>query len=265
MHNRKVLSIHILRYFLLCLAFILSFTLTREASGQIVNVETMKLHADSSGWYGNLDLSATLTQNTRKLWSFDFNFNVLRIVKRNMYLLMGDLRFDKAQDVSLVNKGYQHFRYNYRLVRDKLWFLELFQQVQFDAIRQIERRFLLGAGIRDKLISNDKVFLNLGASIMYENEKFEGELGNINNPRLNLYGNIQIHIMKTAFFTTIFYYQPQLTKFSTFRISSNTNLTIGISKHFAFKIKFNLNYDNGLLPDVPKLVYDLANGISYNF
>lgn len=237
----------------------------QEAPGQIVNVETMRLHADSSGWYGNLDLSATLTQNTRKLWSFGFNFNVLRINHRNMYLFLGDLKFDKAQDVSLVNKGYQHFRYNYRLVKDKLWFLELFEQIQFDAIRQIDRRFLLGAGIRNKLISTEKLFLNLGTSFMFEEEKLLGEESDLDSPRLNLYGNIQVHFLKTAFFATIFYYQPKITKFSTYRWSSNSKLTIELSKHFAFKIEFEVNYDNGLQENVPELVYDFKNGLSYKF
>lgn len=182
-----------------------------------------------------------------------------------MFLLMGDLRFDKAQDVDLVNKGYQHFRYNYRLIKDKLWFLEAFEQVQFDAIRQIDQRFLLGLGVRDKLISTEKVFLNLGSSFMFEEEKLNGEEKNINSPRLNFYGNIQWHIFNNIYFATIFYYQPQLTDFSIFRLSSNSKLTINLSQHFAFKVVFELNYDNGLQPDIPELVYEFKNALSYKF
>jgi putative salt-induced outer membrane protein YdiY len=248
-------------FFFLLVCALLSF----PAKGQIINVETMRLHADSSGWYGNLDISANLTKNTRKLWSFGSKINILKILDRHMFLLMGDLRFDKAQDVDLVNKGYQHFRYNYRLIKDKLWFLEAFEQIQFDAIRQIDRRFLLGLGVRNKLVSTEKVFLNLGTSFMFEEEKLKGEDRTLDSPRLNFYGNIQWHILKNTYFTTIFYYQPQLTNFSTFRLSSNSKLTIELSQHFAFKVVFELNYDNALQEDIPKLVYEFKNALSYKF
>jgi putative salt-induced outer membrane protein YdiY len=151
------------------------------------------------------------------------------------------------------------------LVKDKFWFLEAFEQIQFDAIRQIDKRFLLGLGIRHKLVSTELTLLNLGASMMYENEKFKDEPQTINDPRFNFYGNVKIQFLKNASVGTIFYYQPQSTKFSTFRLSSITILTISLSKHFAFKAKFDLNYDNGLLPDVPKLVYEFKNALAYKF
>jgi len=149
------------------------FLIAWPAQAQIINVETKRLRADSTGWYGNLDLTANLIKNTRQLWSFGTNFNILHIKDRHTFLFIADLKFDKAENVDLINNGYQHFRYNYKLIKDKRWYLEIFEQTQFDAIRQIDKRFLLGAGVRNKIVSTDKLFMNLGISFMYEEESLK--------------------------------------------------------------------------------------------
>ncbi len=258
-------SNHLLRVFSGLFILLFIFLLAWPSHAQIVNVETKRLRADTTGWYGNLDLTANFVKNTRELWSFGTNFNILHIKTRHAFLFIADLKFDKAADVDLINKGYQHFRYNYKLIKDKRWFLELFEQVQFDAIRQIDKRFLFGAGLRNRLAQTEKLFINLGLSFMYEEEKLKGEDNLIDEPRLNCYGNIQWHITKNAFFSSTFYYQPRMKDFSYYRLASNSKITIEFSNHFAFKIEFEINYDNSLQADIPELVYSLKNGLSYKF
>lgn len=103
---------HLFRAFSGLFIVIFIVLLAYPTQAQIVNVETKRLRADTTGWYGNLDLTANLIKNTRQLWSFGTNFNILRIRSRHTFLLIADLKFDKAENVDLINKGYQHFRYN---------------------------------------------------------------------------------------------------------------------------------------------------------
>lgn len=100
---------------------------------------------------------------------------------------------------------------------------------------------------------------------MYEEEKLKGEDKIIDEPRLNTYGNIQWHFLKNAFFSSTFYYQPRIKDFSIYRLASNSKITIELTNHFAFKIEYEINFDNSLQDNIPELVYSLKNGLSYKF
>ncbi len=251
------------RYFFSFLFFV-AYNLI--AYSQVVNIERKRLDADSTGVYGNIKASLSLIQNTKRIWNSAFNFNVLRIKDKHQWYFIGNIKFQKAEETDLVNKGYEHIRYNYKLVKNGRAYLEMFEQLQFDAVRKIDKRFLTGGGVRFSPLMKQKARINIGAGAMYEYEIFKDASVPYNWLRINSYVSFQSKIFKNLFFYTTTYYQPLPTDFSSnYRIFNNTGVSVAISSKFSFFSDFEIIYDTFLPLDIPETVYYLKNGLSYKF
>ncbi len=235
------------------------------AQSQVVNIERKRLDADRSGVYGNIKASLSLVQNTKRIWNTAFDFNVLRIKDRHQWYFIGNVKLQKAEKTDLVNKGYEHIRYNFRLTPNDRWYAEVFEQLQFDAIRKIDKRFLSGGGVRFSPLLKQKVRVNVGLGGMYEYEIFKGDTASYNWVRGNSYLSFQAKLFGDLFFYTTTYYQPLFAETKNYRIFNNTGVSLAIRSGFSFFSDFEIIYDTFLPVDVPATVYFLKNGLIYKF
>jgi hypothetical protein len=224
------------------------------------------LDADSSGTYGNIKASLSLVQNTRRLWNTAFDFNVLTIKDKHQWYFIGKIKFQKAEETDLINKGYEHIRYNYKLSNNERLFLEGFEQLQFDAVRKIDKRFLTGGGLRYSPLIKKKIRINIGLGGMYEYEMFKDTTAAYNWFRITSYVSFQARFARNVYFYTTTYYQPLPSDWNgNYRIFNNSGLSVAISSKFSFFSDFEIIYDTFLPLDIPKTVYFLKNGLSYKF
>lgn len=244
----------------------LLFFLSLTSFSQVVNVETLRKTSDSAKWTGSASLDFSLIKNKSTIFRIANKVHVQYNDHINLWLFVNDLKFEKIEDNSLVNRGTQHLRYNRKVSERLKW--EVFAQAQYDAISQIDFRGLVGTGPRFKLSKSDNYRFYLGTLIMYEYEKASGVISDRthNDVRGSAYLSFSIYPSETISIISTSYYQPKLDAFSDYRFSSNTSLLFIIFKNLAFKTNFNYFYDAfPVSSDIPKTQFELTNGLLYSF
>lgn len=248
--RRKILS-----FIALCFCFILN--------AQVINVESKRFLNDTNGWVGKVDFNFQLTQNTQQIVSLGNNVHIQYQHNRHRFLILNDLNFVKAGNTDFVNAGFQHFRYNYKIVDRVTW--EMFTQVQYNKILKLDLRFLSGTGPRFKLVKNKNVRLYFASLYMYEYEEITDESKASLNHRLSSYITFSISLGKNADLTSTTFYQPNFANFGDYRIANDSAFELIINKRLSFKTGFNLLYDTKQPAGIPELVYSLRNGLSFKF
>ena len=233
-----------------------------QGTAQILNIESYRIHTDTTGWAGKIGLDFSMIKNTKSLMLIGNTTHVQYKTKKNLFLLLGKYNLLVSDDDNLIDKSILHFRHNYYFTKRTIG--EWFVQGQHNAVSKIDFRGLLGAGMRFKLSKNDKFRYYLGTTMMYEHEKttlgITGDLWRWSN-----YFSFTLIPVKTMSFVSTTYYQPALSAFDDYRIASQNVFTFLLSKHLNFKTTFNYNFDSSPVEDVPETQYNLSSGIVYIF
>ncbi|MBO3098460.1 DUF481 domain-containing protein [Gelidibacter pelagius] len=245
-----------------CLLFLLVYSYSQA---QVINVETLRKKTDSAKWTGSVSLDASLIKNKNNIFKIATKADLQYNNKKELWLFINDLKFEKAAGESFVNKGTQHLRYNYTIT-EKIK-MEGFAQAQYDAISEIDFRGLIGAGPRFKLSTNDDYRFYLGTLIMYEYEKAsEIATNRINKDiRGSAYLSFSLYPTETLGIISTSYFQPRVDKLKDYRLSSTTSVLFKIWEDLAFKTTFIYNFDAYPVVTIPKSQYELTNGLLYTF
>jgi len=234
-------------------------------NAQIVNVESLRKVADTSGWSGFVSLDLSLIKNRRDIFKIANRTHVQYSAGKHLLLFINDLNIQQLDDEKFVNRGIQHLRYNYKFHPRIAW--EAFVQTQFDPVSNINIRALAGTGTRFKVLPSKKHRFYLGTLLMYEYEETEEmEMEVINSDirgsmyvSVNLYPSDNISIISTS------YYQPRVDAIRDYRISNETSIVFTIFKDLRFKSTFTLLFDSFPAMDIPDTQYEWTNGLAYTF
>ncbi len=247
------------------ITLILFLLMCGYSQAQVINVETLRKKTDSAKWTGSVSLDASLIQNKNNIFKIATKADVQYNNKKELWLFVNDLKFEKAAGESFVNKGTQHLRYNYKITETIK--MEAFAQAQYDAISEIDFRGLIGLGPRFKLTSNKDYRFYLGTLVMYEYEKASDIAENRIHKdfRASTYLSFSIYPTETIGIISTSYYQPRLNALNDFRLSSTTSVLFRILENLAFKTTFTYNFDAYPVVTIPKSQYELTNGLLFTF
>ncbi|MFW5725648.1 MAG: DUF481 domain-containing protein [Bacteroidota bacterium] len=248
-------------HFIILIVLITS-SLTLHA--QLVNVEKRRKEA-KSGFQGHIDLNLALTQNTRQIFETGTTAHVQYHHDRHTILILNNINFMRVEGDDLINHGFQHLRYNYTLGKG-FTTAEIFTQHQYNSIRLLKQRFLLGAGPRFRIYENETLGLYIAPLVMFEQEKLnDKERTHTNKFKGDLYISATYTIDERIDFSHTTYYQPDIARLNEFRVSSDTSLELKYNESFSFIVTYSLAFDSHPPQDIPRLFYTLRNGIKYNF
>ncbi|MDF1546505.1 MAG: DUF481 domain-containing protein [Bacteroidales bacterium] len=249
-------------YSVAVLAFIL---LNSNSFAQVVNVEK-KRKGKEEGFTGIAGLGIYLIDNGKNIFQFKNNIDLQYHKKAHTIILLNDLNLMTLDDDNLVNSGFQHIRYNYTLKDSSFFTIEAFGQHQYNSIKLLKKRFLLGAGPRIRILNSDKVSCFIGAIGMYEYELRSDSLKTIQElARLSSYISFSWELLKNLNFNNITYYQPAFQNPDNYRIASESALNLKINQSLSFKIALQATYDSQPPEDVQKLFYSWQNMLTYEF
>jgi putative salt-induced outer membrane protein YdiY len=250
---------------------LLMLVLNLSAAAQIVNIESQRLDTKKEGITGNIDLSYNFTMNTVQLLQLGDRARIGYNKGRHHWLLLTDHSFIKTKDVSIVNLGFEHVRYNYTLnplfpdLKDSGRIsLEVFEQAQFNKIQKINLRFLLGGGIRFHILDRLHYQLNMGTGLMAEYEEmidYGISRDLLSNNYISFDGQFSEHIGMN----TIFYFQPKLIDFGNYRVSTETQIRFKINQHLTYRVIYSLTHDSRDIEEVRKTNYTFRNALSFTF
>lgn len=232
---------------------------------QLVNVEKSRKEA-KPGFQGHVDMNLALNQNTRRIFETGTSAHIQYHRNRHTVLILNNLNFMRVEEDDLINNGFQHLRYNYTLGQGFVT-IEALTQHQYNSIRLLQRRFLVGGGPRFRMLETDYLGVYLAPLVILEDEKFnDAAKTRTEKFKGNFILAVTYDLDERINFSHTTYYQPHFAAFSEFRLSSDSGLEFLFwEKKFSFIVTFSLAYDSHPLEDIPNMFYTLRNGIKYSF
>ncbi len=230
---------------------------------QIVNIEDKRRSiTDSIGWYERADLNFNWIKNTQAIVNLSGSFQLEFQHHNRRVLSITNMQFVKAGQTSFVNQGFQHLRYN---INYSSWYThEFFGQLQYNENLQIKLRGLLGSGGRFRLTGSSKQSAYLGLAYMFEYDEEAGEAIR-HDHRMSSYLSLRLQLAPNTVLASTSYFQPLLSDFKDFRLSSNTTLIVKINAKISFTNSLALLYDSRAPADVPAFSHNMRSGIRYEF
>lgn len=247
-----------------CIVFI--FFIVGNTYSQVVDIESQRILNKEKGVYGFINFNVNYTQNTQTIWQVSNTSKLLLQFKRQSVLLFGDfglVRSSNAQD--LINRGFGHIRYNYKITQNNRLTFEAFEQIQYNRIQKIDQRNLVGTGLRWRVLKTDTIDFFVGSSIMYEYEVVSNEAIPNQDARLSAYISFDLPIGNTVTINNIGYFQPLANQFSDMRISSQTTIKFNINKYLTFRVLFNYLLDTNPPQGIPNQIINIENGLELKF
>lgn len=265
------------------LAFLASLFIAHAAVAQ-VNTEAMLSDGRSDPWsvYANFSLALTRgnTQSTRATlggggrWLTLFDDPTLPTGGepwfRDRVMVSGSWALEHANDARVDHIAFIHGRWT------RMWLPhvghEIFAQANFAEFQRLNRRLLLGGGVRAIVFNDAFAQFWFGSGLFAEEEDFD--LTDVENPhnypnnRLNArwstYVTLKVNAVdqKITLINTL-YVQPTLANFGDIRVLYEGRLTARIYKSLAFSFNANVNYDSTPVPGVQKTDIRFGGAIQF--
>jgi hypothetical protein len=216
----------------------------------------------TEGFKGNIEVGFTFIQNINDIFQSNNSANLHYIKKKHHVLSMTNSNLSVVNSNRLVNDGFQHFRYIYKL--NDVFTPEAFTQLQHNQVLRIKARWLNGFGGRLALVEQDSVRLYFAALYMYE---IEHELTGFKNHhhRFSNYISFGLPIGKQISLDFIGYYQPDINNPKDFRVSTQIQLDMRITEKFGFRMSGSWFYDSYPPEGIRNAFFNFRNSFRYTF
>jgi DNA polymerase III psi subunit len=247
----------------LLISFFLIFTITSDVFAQIINIEEKRFRTvDSVHWYGDIDLSMSLVQQQKQLFTTRAAAQIEYKARKHLWLSLTDYALVNSGNNAFENAAFQHLRYNYKFLPKTA--MEVYGQVQNNKLQHIDLRLIGGLGLRQKIFQhkNNKTRVYLGVSVLLENNVFKDKTEKIFLRNSN-YLSITFVPNGVVKFNTTTYYQPAFGYTNLARFNTQNNLSFNINKHLAFRVLANFAYDPTVPDGIINWTYSLQNGIKW--
>jgi hypothetical protein len=176
--------------------------------------------------------------------------------------MLNSYTFVEAEGSGVVNEGFTHLRYNHDVSRS--FALEALAQSQYNREQQLERRYLLGSGIRVRLTVQKPMALAVGLTAMYEYEKLEtGE--SVSNVRNSNYIAARVQLNKTMTLSNTVYVQPSFDDPDDLRVLDDLHVSFSIAKWLVMTTGVEYQYDSRPPGGVKEYDFSLKNGLAVRF
>lgn len=252
------------RLFLLSL---LTAYLLHDCSAQILNIERKRLETYDSGrvWLGNVSVGFDLQQKQTRVATWQGMLNLAHITPKNKLMFVADYENVNGEGEDLIRSGYLHTRLNLNWQKKRTY--ELFTQVQFDQVRGINKRFLVGGTIRFQPLNyaHKHTTMAIAPGVMYEYEDwtFKKQDSITSIPKISSYIHLHTNFIKNIELNVIAYYQARFDFVHQPRVSMDIALNYKLNKYFAVGTQFSMLYDSAPVMPIDKWVYTWNNMITF--
>ncbi|MEH6778685.1 DUF481 domain-containing protein [Maribacter arcticus] len=243
--------------------FFIFQTISQNAYGQLVNIESKRMQKDSTRFALKSDVLANYTDNNGD-YIFQIGSNITTQLKskdlKKIYFFIGNYNLIRSQDQDFQNSWFFHFRYNQKI--SELFRLEAFIQNQNNKLLTITSRNLIGAGIRLKMISTETTKAYFGNAYMYEIEKIDVTNELFYNHRNSSYLSINQSFKKTRLdLTGTVYFQPLYQQIANHRILCQLKAELPITEVISLSALYNYFYSSFS----PTAQNDRSSNLSFGF
>lgn|GEM_PF-3938773 len=252
-----------IRRSLVSIYLIILFSLP-ASHAQILNIEKVDTVTAGNTWFGRFSFSGNVTKKQDALVELRNTSYV--VYKNNEFksLLINRLDFLTDDGNDVLSQGFIHARLTYWNTQPIA--AEAFIQVQYDAVRGLERRDLVGLVGRFQLFEGHGFHLSTTAGGMLEHESWQ-----VNNVRLKQ------DLLKTSFslqtgytlnsfsFAATGYYQAPFDNILKPRAILDAVAEVDITDSWAVGFSYSMLYDFSPVLNIEALNYDSGVELTYSF
>lgn len=229
-----------------------------------VDTEAMRKSSLEEGWKTTLSLNALAQQGNTEVLFFDTKLRFdYRAAKLHIFFC-ASLQYGDESEERFVNEGFMHLRWVRSL--DSRFAVEVFFQNEFDDTILLEKRRLLGGGLRTLILEANKIILHMGNGFMIEHEDYT-DSAEENKKLLRstnyLTGEWWLDDRIQIYMTT--YVQPNVESISDYRILLSNGLEVKLTELLYVNIKLGYRYDSEPLENIKNYDIEMLNGLSLSF
>ena len=236
---------------------------------QVLNVESFRSRTEPDttvAWSGETAFDVSIRQANNRIFRLGNQTNASYFTGTDRYLFLTNVELINVDGSSVISNGHFHLRVSFR-DQEKIS-PELFAQLQYDENRGLKQRVLNGAGIRYTFLDREYIRGSFVTGLMFEYEKWGlGDDEEVENNFLKSTSSLVVRgqLNPQTQLLVIGYYQARPDKFFSPRVTSENQLNMRISDRLTYRVNFTLTYDTDPVIDIPKLIYNLRNGIVISF
>lgn len=238
-----------LHFFLLTLALLLTgFLLPGIAGAQaILNVENLQ-GEEREGARGQISVRVNLAEGNTEIFQLGGSLGGGVLTERHWIRAFAGM--DRLEDDGreILDNRYLHLRYNYRFSPGLRTFH--FFQLQTNQNLFLERRLLLGSGLRYRLADGDRASLDVGSGPMVEWERLDAErleAGEGRKTETLRWTNLLVGsglLGEGSRWTAMAYYQPSVEDMADFRLLGEIGLGVPITGSLELDVALNWRHDS---------------------
>jgi len=249
------------------------------ATSQILRVDKNHLESDSAGYF-TLYADASFSLDNRSVSSseklvytrLNSKADVLYVSKQHAYILVNAIEYQSASNSAPFSTGYTHFRINFR--RQHKISYETYAQIQYDEIRRMRLRTLVGGGIRFTAIDEEGFDIHLGSGVMYEVERWRRTENDPTSdfykemPKLSNYVGVEftlsphVKLNLWGLYQTGYDTQDAIARN---RYAAEASLNFIVNKRITWMNRFAYFYDAQPVIEINPAFYQIMNGLRITF
>lgn len=179
---------------------------------------------------------------------------------------MAEANYKTSNDSTIISRWFEHLRYRYSFNNRLLG--EVYAQHEFDGVKRLRLRALVGAGPKVELLSHKTYGLDLGVSYMLEYEELQDD-GPPDSGATDLQHRNSTYVVgryeldeRVQLFETL-YFQPRLTGASDYRLLNEAQISFSLTKRLSFSTAFNISYDAEPPDTIKKLDTALKSSLTF--
>jgi len=248
-------------------------------SGQILHTEDFNLILDTTKTIkGNLIPSVRYRNVKEKFIEIENTADISICFWRNALTIANKLEYARFGNQNIMSGGFIYVEYR-RLTEKRNLVIEPYIQIQWQAIRGLDRKYAGGANLRWKIIHKPDIGFFAGIGTFYEFERWtysgtsdstlippDPEPIEVSKIRGSSYLSFKKNFSDLFSLDLSVYFQPAFNKpFDQYRMAVSSQLIYNINEHIGFSILYQNIYDP--VPQVPidKLFHDISLGLTLSF
>ena len=234
----------------------------------IINVEKLQAYT-KEGFYFGCMASLELEKGNSDVLEIEEVSVIGYHSKKHWIKLFTGMEFLSGGDDDLIKRIAGQLRYNYLF--SPICRLFLFYQLQHNQLVLLERRQLIGSGIRKTFKLSNSTSLDVGSGIMYEKERLDvKKIAVHDDPTSECFRLTNLIFIKGVLspslsLINVSYFQPRVNRLVDFRFFDEISLVLKVSQGLSINCSIVYRYDNRPPSSVKRYDVSLKNGLILKF
>jgi putative salt-induced outer membrane protein YdiY len=250
-------------------SLVLLFVLALPSPGEgqaILNVESLQ-GEEVEGFHGELATRFRLASGNTDITQVGGELGIGHLAQHHWFRAYAGMDQLEKSGKDILDNRYLHLRYNYRFTERFRSFH--FYQLQSSQNLLIDRRQIIGSGLRYRLLEGTNSRLEVGGGAMFETERLNSaKLGPDEESETEALRMSNLVVGSGSFgegrrWVAVVYYQPEVGNFGDYRLSGEAGLDIELLSSLDLDIAFTWRHDSRAPASLEKDDLGLRTGFRY--